>query len=149
MLEQAAAIAEADAGAFVKSRGEILRNFIASMPAEGTAGAIRPTDTAAEQRGLEYLKARGLGASPGQLRLSARQGDAETVRAPVDAGADVEARNGSGMSPLSIALLMRKTDAAEALVARSARLSAREREIPDASVTDPRGKELVRRAAGK
>ena len=41
VLEQAAAIAEADPDDFVQSRGEILRGFIAQMPAEGSTGTYR------------------------------------------------------------------------------------------------------------
>lgn len=225
VLEQAAAIAEADPDDFVKSRAKILRNFIASMPAESTVSAIRPSDPAGEQQALAYLRERGLGASPDQLRRSAQEGDVEAVgallKAGVDpngsgafterplyaatfsgcgaksgetdalvatveallaagadvkgtgpndttvlfsaaqmcgprivsallaAGADINARNGAGMSALSIALIMRKLDAAEVLVNKGARLSAQERERLQASVTDPRGQELIRKASGR
>lgn len=225
VLEQAAAIAEADPEDFVRSRGQILRNFIKSMPAESTASTIRPSDPAREQQGLAFLAGRGLGASPDQLRRSAQEGDVEAVQALLDAGvdpngtgafaqrplyaatfsgcgaksgetdglvatvdallaggadvkgtgdnnttvlfaaaqmcgprivsalvaagADISARNGAGMSPLAMALIMRKLDAAEVLVAKGAKLSAQEREMLGVSVTDPRGKDLVKKASGR
>jgi hypothetical protein len=101
VLEQAAAIAEADPDAYVQSRGEILRNFIASMPAESTASAIRPADAGRERHGLAYLKEHGLGASPDQLRRSAQGGDAAAVQALLDAGVDVNGGGGGlGRTPL-------------------------------------------------
>lgn len=94
VLEQAAAIAEADPDDFVRSRGQVLRNFITSMPAESTASTIRPSDQAREQKGLAFLAGRGLGASPDQLRRSAQEGDVEAVQALLAAGVDP---NGTGV----------------------------------------------------
>ena len=91
VLEKAAAIAEADPDDFVKSRGEILRNYIKDMPAEGTAAVHRESDPARERAGLAYLRQRGLGASPDQLGRSAQEGDAATVNALLDAGVDPNA----------------------------------------------------------
>jgi len=71
-----------------------------------------------------------------------------TINALVAGGARVDVRNGSGISPLAMALIMSKFDAAEALVARGARLT--QKDAPMVSgVTDPRGKAIVARAMGK
>ena len=40
----------------------------------------------------------------------------------VDGGARIDVRNGSGVTPLAMALIMSNFDAAEALVAKGARL---------------------------
>jgi Ankyrin repeats (3 copies) len=222
-LERAAAIAEADPDSYVQSRGEILRNYIKSMPAAATVSSIRPTDAAREQNGLAYLKAHGLGASPDQLRTSAQQGDVAAVKALLAAGVDVNgggkletsplyslafsgcsaggendtlvetlqaliagganvtltgdngntalisaaqmcgprivatlvaagapvnAHNGSGMTALSMALLMQKLDAAEVLVRKGARLNAQQAAMLQGAATNPRAKELIRKASG-
>jgi uncharacterized protein len=223
-LEQAAAIAEADPDSYVQSRGEILRNFIKSMPAASTASAIQPADAGREASGLAYLKEHGLGASPDQLRQSAQAGDAAAVKALLDAGVDVNgggvleqtplyslafsgcaaaagendalvqtaqtlvtgganvkltgnngntalisaaqmcgprivgallaagapvnAANGSGMTALSMALLMGKLDAAEVLVDRGARLTAQQATMLSGSATTPRAKALLKKASG-
>ncbi len=224
-LEQAAAIAEADPDSYVQSRGEILRNYIKSMPTEAAASAIQPTDAAREQSGLAYLKAHDLGASADQLRLSAQVGDAAAVKALLDAGVDVNAAgvleqtplyslafsgcgaasgendglaqtaqtliaaganvklsgengntalisaaqmcgprivgllvsagapvnavNGSGMTALSMALIMQKLDAAEVLVNKGARLSPQQAAMLSGSATTSRAKALIKRASGK
>ncbi len=88
VLEQAAAIAEADPDDFVKSRGEILRGFIAKMPAEAAASAPRATDPDQARAGLAYLRQHGLGVSVDQLGRSAQEGDAIAVKALLDAGVD-------------------------------------------------------------
>jgi len=71
------------------------------------------------------------------------------VTALIAAGADIKVTNGSGMTPLSMALLMRHPEAAEVLVAKGARLTASQVQMLNASVTDPRVKAVVQRAAGK
>jgi hypothetical protein len=223
LLEQAAAIAEADPDSYVQSRGEILRNYIKSMPADA-AVPIRPADSASEQGGLAYLKEHNLGASADQLRVSAQAGDNTAVKALLAAGLDVNAggvfaqtplyslafsgcgaaggendglvetartliasganvkltgdngntalisaaqmcgprivgallaagapvnaQNGSGMTALSMALLMQKLDAAEVLVTKGARLNAQQATMLSGSATNPRAKELIRKASG-
>ena len=56
---------------------------------------------------------------------------------------------GSGMTPLAMALLMRHPDSAEVLVSKGARLSPSQVQMLSASVTDPRGKAIMQRAAAK
>jgi hypothetical protein len=223
VLEQAAAIAEADPDEFVQSRGEILRNYIASMPVEDTAAAKRVADPVKERAAVAYLDERGIAASTEALRDAAGRADPDTVRALLDAGiapdtgaadatqtplyfataqachsqgaetdwlvetvsllvaagadvnrlddnrntplfhaahycgprivgvlveggAQVGARNGSGVSPLAMALIVGNLDAAEALVARGARL-AKEDGPMVSGVTDPRGRALIARAS--
>jgi hypothetical protein len=222
ILEQAAAIAEADPDAFVRSRGEILRNYIQSLPAEDAASATRAVDPAARQAGIAYLDKRNIAVSTQSLRDAARRADPESVKALLDAGiapdtgaadaaqtplyialaqachsqgaetdwlvetvrlliaagadvsrlddnrnpplmhaaqycgpkvvallvdggASVTARNGSGVTPLAMALIMGNFDAAEALVAKGARIG-KDDEMMVSGVTDPRGKALIQKA---
>ncbi len=225
VLDQAATIAEHDRDDYVRSRGEILRNFIKSMPAAGAAADIKSGGGQREQQAIVALKARKLGVSADQLRRSSLEGNAIDVQSLLDAGvnvnsgaglsdsalyfavfsgcggkqgeteglvntvnvliaagadvkrkddngnnilmsaaqmcgprivtaliaagADVKVTNGSGMTPLSMALLMRHPDAAEVLVGKGARLNASQVQMLNASVTDPRAKAILQRAAGK
>jgi Ankyrin repeats (3 copies) len=225
VLEQAATIAEHDRDDFVRSRGEILRNYIKSMPAGGAAADIKSAGGAREQQAIATLKAHKLGVSADQLRRSSLEGNAADVQALLDAGvgvnsgasmsdsaiyfavfsgcgkvqgeteglvstvnvliaagadlkrkddngnnilmsaaqmcgprivtaliaggADIKVTNGSGMTPLSMALLMRHPDSAEVLVAKGARLTPSQVQMLNASVTDPKAKAILQRAAGK
>ncbi len=63
------------------------------------------------------------------------------------AGADLNVTNGSGMTPLTMALIMRHPDAAEALVDRGARLSKAQVQMASASATDARSQAIIKRAA--
>jgi Ankyrin repeats (3 copies) len=225
VLEQAATIAEASSDDYVKSRGEILRNYIQSMPAEDTAIATRAVDPQTKAAGIAYLDKRGITASPDALRDAARRADADAVKALlgagiapdagatsgsqtplymvlaqgchsqgaetdwlvetvqlliaagadvastddnkntplmhaaqycgprvvaalVDGGAKVDVRNGSGVSPLAMALIMSNFDAAEALVAKGARLGKSDQTMVS-GVTDARGKALIQKAMGR
>lgn len=225
VLEEAAAIAEADPDEFVRSRGEILQNFIAGLPKENEAATHRPVETAAAKAAIAQLDELGVGVSTESLRTAARDGNAEivaallaagvapdtgvadltqtplylatfvgcstqgeetdwlveTVRHLVEAGADltiqddnhntvltsaaqmcgprivtllveagakVDARNGSGLTPLGIALVMKKLDAAEALVKKGARLTRAERAMVEPGATDARAKALIKKASG-
>jgi hypothetical protein len=225
ILEQAAAIAEADPNAFVQSRGEILRNYIQSMPAEDTASATRAVDPGKRKAAVAYLDKRSIAVSTEALRAAARRADPETVKALLDAGiapdtgaadasqtplyfataqachnqgaetdwlvetvrlliaagadvarlddnknsplmhaaqycgpkvvallvdsgAKVDARNGSGVTPLAMALIMGNFDAAEALVAKGARIG-KDDQMMVSGVTDARGKALIQKASGK
>jgi ankyrin repeat protein len=67
----------------------------------------------------------------------------------IAAGMDVSVNNRSGMNPLAMALLMHHPDSAEVLVGKGARLNASQAQMLSASVTDPRGKAIIKRAAGK
>jgi hypothetical protein len=224
VLEQAATIAEQDRDSYVQSRGEILRNFIKSMPAEGAAAQVK-SGGPREQQAIATLKARNLGVSADQLRRSSLEGNAADVQALLDAGvnvnsgsgltdsalyfavfsgcgdkpgetenllktvnvlvgagadvkrkddngnnillsaaqmcgprivtalieagADMKVTNGSGMTPLAMSLLMRHPDSAEVLVSKGARLAPSQVQMLSASVTDPRSKVIIQRAATK
>ena len=71
------------------------------------------------------------------------------VTALIAAGADIKLTNGSGMTPLGMALLMRHPDSAEVLVSKGARLNVSQAQMLNASVTDPRSKAIIQRASGK
>ena len=225
VLEQAAALAEADPDSYVQSRGEILRGYISSLPAEDAAAATRATDPAAKAKAIAYLDERGITVSTDALRDAARRADPESVKALLDAGiapdtgaatldetpiyfataiachsqgadtdwlvetvkilvaagadlsrlddnrntvlvsaaqycgprviaalveggAKVGVRNGGGVSPLILALIVSNFDAAEALVAKGARLG-KDDMVMVSGVTDERGKAIVRKASGK
>jgi ankyrin repeat protein len=59
----------------------------------------------------------------GVLLMAAQKCKAAPVRRLLEAGADYEQRSPQGFSPLSMALIVKNYDAAEALVAHGARLS--------------------------
>jgi hypothetical protein len=86
ILEQAAAIAEADPDSFVQSRGEILRNYIKSMPVEDTAAVTKAADPQKNAAAVAYLDKRGIKVSTQSLRDAAQRADAESVKALLDAG---------------------------------------------------------------
>jgi Ankyrin repeats (3 copies) len=88
VLIQLADMCDQDPDDFIKSRGEILRNYAKSLPEKSETAAIKPTDAASEQKGIEFLKSRKLGVSLDQLRISALQGKADEVQALLDAGVD-------------------------------------------------------------
>ncbi|MEO8508289.1 MAG: ankyrin repeat domain-containing protein [Betaproteobacteria bacterium] len=67
----------------------------------------------------------------------------------IAAGADMNAANGSGLTPLGMALIMHRTEAAEVLVTKGARLTPAQVQMLSAAVTDPRDKAIVARAARK
>ncbi len=103
MLEQAAAIAERDRDDFVRSRGEILRNFIKSMPAGGAAADVKPAG-GGEAGALAALKGRGLSVSADQLRRSALAGTVADVQALLRAGVSVNSGSSLSDSPLYFAV---------------------------------------------
>lgn len=69
-LDQAATIAEHDRDDYMRSRGEILRNFMKSMPAAGAAAEVKSGGGPREQQTIVALKARKVGVSADQLRRS-------------------------------------------------------------------------------
>lgn len=223
VLEQAAAIAEADPDAFVQSRGEIMRNYIASMPVEDEANARRDTDSETAMGATAYLDKRGIAVSTQALRDAAGCADADSVKALLaagiapdagattmedtplarallqgctsqgeetdwlvetvrllvaagadpkrrddnansslihaahwcgprivtllaDAGGDVNHRNGSGTSALTMAIYGNKVEAAEALVKKGACLTAADQTAVKSFTGEPRIKALVTRA---
>ena len=210
----------------MQSRGEILRNYIKSMPVEDAAAATRPRPPTPQKKaaGVAYLDKRGIKVSTESLRDAAQRADAESVKALLDAGvaadtgaadamqtplyfavaqachtqgaetdwlvqtvsyliaagadvnrmddnkntpmmhaaqycgpkiigvlvaggAKVDVKNGSGVSPLAMALIMSNFDAAEALVAKGAKLAKSDAPMVS-GVTDPRGKAIVKKAMG-
>ena len=226
VLEQAAAIAEADPNDFVKSRGEILRNWIKSLPAEDESTTQRPVETANAKAALAYLDKLGVSVSTQALRDAARDGNPEIVKALLDAGvapdtgvknlddtplylatrigcsnqkgetdwlvdtvrhlvtagadvtieddnhntallfaaeecgpriigllveggAKVNARNGSGLTPLGFAFMGNHLDNAEILIAKGARLTADERNMVKSFATSPRARGLLDKASKK
>jgi hypothetical protein len=104
VLEQAAAIAERDRDDYVRSRGEILRNFMKSMPAAGAAAEVKSGGGEREKRAIAALKARKLGVSADQLRRSALEGNATDVQSLLDAGVDVNSGTGLADTPLYFAV---------------------------------------------
>ena len=226
VLEEAAAIAEADPNEYVQSRGEILRGYIRGLPAEDAATASRPVDAAKARPALAYLDQLGVGVSTEALRSAARDGNAEVVAALLDAGvapdtgvtdlaetplyhavrlgcgnqdgetdwlvdtvrhllaagadvsivddnrntallfaaaecgprivtlladagAKLDARNGSGLTPLGFAFLEQHPDNAEVLIAKGARLTAEERKMVESFATTARAKALLAKASAK
>ena len=103
VLEQAATIAERDRDDYVRSRGEILRNFIKSMPAGGAAADVKPGG-AGEKSAIAALKARGLAVSADQLRRSSLQGIPADVQALINAGVNVNSGAGLTDSPIYFAV---------------------------------------------
>ena len=83
------------------------------------------------------------------LMSAAQMCGPKIVSALIAAGADMKVTNGSGMTPLSMALLMHHPDSAEVMVNKGARLTPSQVQMLSASVTDPRAKAIVQRAAGK
>ena len=104
VLDQAATIAEKDRDDYVRSRGEILRNFMKSMPAGGAAAEVKAGGGAGATSATAALKKKGLGVSADQLRRSSLEGNAVDVQALLDAG--VSANGGAGLndSPLYFAV---------------------------------------------
>ena len=224
VLEEVADMAERDSDSYVQSRGEILRNYIKSLPADAAVETIKPKDEAREQKGIAYLKKKNVGVSSEQLFRSSLQGNFNEVRALIDAGVDVNAGtwsesplygavfsgcgaaggenealiktvdallgagadvkrkddngnnivmsaaqmcggkivakliaagadpnivNGSGVSPLAMALIMKKLDAAEVLVDEGARLDAKQAMMVSGSATDARSKAIIAKATAK
>lgn len=104
VLEQAATVAEHDKDDFVRSRGEILRNYIKSMPAGGQSADIKSAGGAKEQQAIAFLKSRKVGVSADQLRRSSLEGNAAEVQALIDAGVSVNSGSGLNDSALYFAV---------------------------------------------
>ncbi len=104
VLAQAATIAERDRDDYVRSRGEILRNFMKSMPAGGAAAEVGPTGGQGEKAAVAALKKRGLGVSADQLRRSSLQGNAAEVQTLLSAGVNVNSGDQLADTPLYFAV---------------------------------------------
>jgi hypothetical protein len=223
VLTRVAEMALKDSDEYVKSRGEILQNYVNSMPAEDETAALAPADAAKERAAIAFLEERNLGVSFDQLRRSAIEAEPEEVQALIDAGVDVNAgsavdapiiralsacahqggenerilatidvllaagadlkkmddnkntplmsaaqycgagavkklieagaevnvTNGSGVNPLTMALIMSKLDAAEVLADKGARLSADQVTMVSSIATDERAKGIVKKASAR
>jgi hypothetical protein len=103
VLMQLADMCDKDPDDFIKSRGEILRNYAKSLPETSETKSIKPTNAAHEQEGIAFLKSRNLGVSLEQLRQSALAGKADEVAALLKAGVDPNGGPASD-SPLNRAL---------------------------------------------
>lgn len=85
VIDEAVAIAQADADRSVRFHGTLLANWRSSRPRNYV-----PTPTANEQAALEYLRRRRERISAHALGGAAREGDAELVAALLDAGVPVD-----------------------------------------------------------
>lgn len=222
VLQKAADMALKDSDDYVKSRGEILQNYITSMPADSKVSVIKSTDAAKEQEAIAFLKSHDVGVSLDQLKRSAMEGNAEEVAALlaagvdakagaagetaldsaiggcaqggetdgllksvdlliaagadlkqkddnqntvlmraaqycgagvvgrlVKAGVDVKSVNGSGTSPLMMALMMKHLDSAEILVAKGATLTPQQATAISSMAADAKSKALIQKATKK
>jgi hypothetical protein len=104
VLDQAAAIAERDRDDYVRSRGEILRNFMKSMPAGGAAAEVKGSGGEREKTAIATLKKRNLPVSADQLRRSSLEGIPADVQALLDAGVNVNSGAGLNDSALYYAV---------------------------------------------
>jgi ankyrin repeat protein len=102
-LEQVTAMALKDSDDYVKSRGEILQNYIASMPAAAPMTKIAPKDAQSEKDALEYLRIREIGASVDSLHRAAFEANYEDVKALLNAGVAVDGDGGND-TPLLAAM---------------------------------------------
>lgn len=100
VLQRVADMALKDPDEYVKSRGEILQNYISTMPAEDESAAIKPKDADKERDAIAFLDERNLGVSLDQLRLSSIEAEPQDVQALIDAGVDVNAGEAAD-SPLN------------------------------------------------
>lgn len=94
ILQRVADMALADKDSYVQSRGEILANYIRSLP-ENEANAIKPADAAKERDAIAFLKTRRLGVSVDQLRDSSLEAKTDEVEALLAAGVDPNAGDAS------------------------------------------------------
>ena len=104
VLQQVTDMALKDSDSYVQSRGEILQNYIKSMPAGSAVSTIKSTSAEKEREAIDFLKSQGLGVSLDQLKRSAGEGNDEEVAALLEAGVDP---NGGqpGERPLDSAIL--------------------------------------------
>jgi Ankyrin repeats (3 copies)/HEAT repeats len=83
------------------------------------------------------------------LMSAAQYCGAKVVKLLLDAGADPSPRNGSGITPLGMAMIMSRFDAAEVLVEGGARLNETEAQMVSGSATDDRAKAILKKATAK
>src|ERR1043166_7680618 len=70
-LEQVTAMALKDSDDYVKSRGEILQNYIGSMKTAAPAATLKPKSAEGEKDALEYLRLRNMDVSVDSLHRAA------------------------------------------------------------------------------
>ena len=104
VLKSVAEMALKDSDSYVQSRGEILQNYIASMPEQSKIDAIRKTDATKEREAIVFLKSHDLGVSVDQLKRSSMEGSPDEVAALLAAGVDPNA-GGAGETALDSAIL--------------------------------------------
>lgn len=102
-LEQVTAMALKDPDEYVKSRGEILQNYIASMHTDAPAAAIKPKSEEGEKDALDYLRMRNIGVSPDSLHRAAFEANFEDVKQLLKAGVPVDGEGGDN-TPLLAAM---------------------------------------------
>lgn len=102
-LEQVTAMALADSDEYVKSRGEILQNYISSMPADSPAATLKPKSAEGEKDALEYLRTRDIDVSVDSLHRAAFEANYDDVKHLLMAGVPVDG-NGSINTPLLAAM---------------------------------------------
>lgn len=102
-LEQVTAMALKDSDEYVKSRGEILENYIASMQTDSPAAAIKPKSAEGEKDALEYLRMRDIGVSVDSLHRAAFESNYEDVKQLLKAGVPVDGEGGND-TPLLAAM---------------------------------------------
>ena len=102
-LEEVTAMALKDPDEYVKSRGEILQNYIASMPAGSPVSAIKPKSAEGEKDALEYLRMRNIDVSPDSLHRAAFEANYEDVKQLLKAGVPVDGV-GANDTPLLAAM---------------------------------------------
>jgi hypothetical protein len=222
VLERVVAMALKDPDQYVQSRGEILQNYISSMPEEDEAAAVNTKDSDKAREAIAYLDERHLNLSLDQLRSSALEAEPNDVQALIDAGVDVNAGppgdsplsrllgscsdggendnilatldvllaaganvkslddnkntpmitaaqycgpgaalrlikagadpnavNGSGVTPLTMALIINHLDSAEAMVSKGGRLTADQLTMVSSLATTERAKAILKKASAK
>lgn len=104
VVEDAIRRAEADRHDFVRSRADILRDYLKRAPDSApAAAAIKPVDPAREQAAREWLAKRSIPISSETLRSSALEGNVEAVKALLDAGVPPNTSDPM-QSPLHVAI---------------------------------------------
>ncbi len=110
VFDEAIALAKAaqgDGAGFIQSRGELLQDWKDNRGNHGTKpGIARPMDAAKEQRALEFLRARNIGASADAMNRALGDAEVEVVQALIDAGVDANTAGPAGMTPLATATMV-------------------------------------------
>lgn len=109
-FDEAIALAKAaqgDGAGFIHSRGELLQDWKDNRGRHGAKpGIAKPADVAKEQRALEFLRTRNIGASGDAMNRALIEAEVEVVQALIDAGVDATAAGPAGMTPLATATLV-------------------------------------------